>query len=102
MKKEYAFVIEPSEHAENSASSADRWMTCPGSRALSRGVPNRSTAFAAQGTAAHHIGAHCLVEGDKPAFFLDKVALVEGHEVEHERRRHDCPVLGRQELAGEG
>jgi hypothetical protein len=87
MKKKYAFVLEPSSHAELSASSAERWMTCPGSVALSRGLPNNPSAFAAQGTAAHYIAAEFLKStgwniADLRQMFLGKAALVEGHEVE--------------------
>jgi hypothetical protein len=89
----YAFVLEASSHAELSASSADRWMTCPGSVALSAGVPNHSSAFAAQGTAAHHIAAECqkaggwfTAKGDYilgyPSSYLGQKAMVEGHEIE--------------------
>lgn len=79
----YAFVLKPSEHAELSASSADRWMTCEGSVALSRGLPNVSSAFGAQGTAAHYIAAECLRPGATvlPQDWLGKTALVEGHEI---------------------
>lgn len=56
-------------------------MTCYGSPALSAGLPNVSTSYAAQGTAAHYIGSHCLAEGDSPRIFLGKTALVEGHEI---------------------
>lgn len=78
----YAFVLEPSSHAELSASSAERWMTCTGSVELSRGLPNVSSAFAAQGTAAHYIGAQCLIKHCSPTHWLGKKALVEGHEIE--------------------
>ncbi len=85
-KKKYAFVLEPSSHAELSASSAERWMTCPGSVALSAGVPNNSSAFAAEGTAAHYIAAQCMRPGmkwaDPRASYLGKVALVEGYEID--------------------
>lgn len=86
-----AFVILPSEHAELSASSAERWMTCPGSVALSRGIPSRSTSFAAEGTAAHYIAAEALRAGGwfrgeyrlgLLADLVGKTATVEGHNVE--------------------
>lgn len=83
MKKNYAFVIEPSEHAELSASGAERWMTCTGSPTLIRGLPNHSSEFAAQGSAAHWVAAECLRNfGVKPAFWKGKTALVEGFEIE--------------------
>jgi hypothetical protein len=77
----HAFVITPSEHAELSASSTERWATCPGSVQLSRGVPNVSTKFAAEGTAAHALAAHCLAEGEAPRDYLGQTALVEGYEI---------------------
>ncbi len=77
----YAFIIEPSEHAELSASSADRWFTCAGSVDLSKGIPNYSTEYAASGTAAHYIGSECLKDGGSPLRWLGKKALVEGFEI---------------------
>jgi hypothetical protein len=87
VSRKYAFVLEPSEHAELSASSADRWATCTASPALARGLPNHTTAYAAQGTAGHHISALVLRSMqagkafDPRATFLGKYALVEGHEI---------------------
>lgn len=46
-------------------------MSCPGSVKLSEGIPNISTIFAAEGTAAHHLCEHCLETGDDPATFVD-------------------------------
>jgi hypothetical protein len=83
----YAFVLEASEHAELSASSAERWMSCPGSAALSAGVPNHSSKFAAEGTAAHFIAAfhqHEILKGEHVRLtrWRGQTALVEGHEIE--------------------
>ncbi len=74
----HAFVLTPSEHAKLSASSSERWTTCYGSVALSAGVPNLTSKYAAEGTAAHWVAAYCLTEGDDPRQFLGKTALVEG------------------------
>jgi hypothetical protein len=73
-----AFVVEPGRHAELSASSSERWTTCYGSVALSAGVPNLTSKYAAEGTAAHHIAACCLNGGADPRDFLGETALVEG------------------------
>jgi hypothetical protein len=85
MTKTYAFVIEPSEHAELSASSAERWLSCGGSVALSRGLPNVSSSYAAAGTAAHYIAAYEQGFADSTPWnarrWLGKTALVEGHEI---------------------
>lgn len=78
----YAFELHPSEHAKLSASSAERWMTCGGSVALSAGLPNVSTSFAAQGTAAHFIAAEEQKTGRMDALCWRRlVAWVEGHEI---------------------
>jgi hypothetical protein len=78
----YAFVIEATEHAELSASSAERWMTCKGSPALIRGLPNHSTFYAAEGTAAHWIASWAQQEpGRKAAHWRGLTAKVEGHDI---------------------
>jgi hypothetical protein len=77
----YAFVLEPSEHAELSASGADRWMTCTASPALIRGVPNHGSAYAAEGTAAHHIAAICQTERRLAKEWVGKKAKVEGYTI---------------------
>jgi len=41
------------EHAALGASNASRWMACPGSVALEDGLPETSTEFSREGTAAH-------------------------------------------------
>jgi hypothetical protein len=58
-------------HAKLAPSAAKRWMECPGSVAMSEGIPNTSSVFAAEGTAAHELCAHCLETNDDPATFLD-------------------------------
>lgn len=56
-------------HAVLGASSADRWMNCPGSVALSRGLPESPSEHAAEGTAAHELAERCLVNGHASAEF---------------------------------
>jgi len=53
-------------HSEFGASSAYRWMACPGSVSMSRGVPNTSSVYAEEGTAAHEMGELAIKAG-KPA-----------------------------------
>lgn len=43
----------PDVHAVLGASSADRWMHCPGSVKLCQGVPNKGSSYAEEGTQAH-------------------------------------------------
>lgn len=47
-------------HARLSPSGAHRWANCPGSVRLSEGIPNTSSIFADEGTAAHTLAEHCL------------------------------------------
>lgn len=54
-------IIEK-DHAELGPSSWDRWSNCPGSVALSRGQPNKTTIYAAEGTAAHAVADRVLCE----------------------------------------
>lgn len=78
-------VIEASEHARLSASSAERWLNCAGSVNLIASLPAApgTTFAAAQGTYAHSIAADCLRnESTPPMAFLGQKAVVEGHEIE--------------------
>lgn len=52
-----------STHALLSPSGAARWMCCPGSVALESVLPDSSSDFADEGTAAHELAALALTEG---------------------------------------
>lgn len=60
-------------HSELGASSSKRWMCCPGSVALSAGLPNNSSRFAAEGSAAHALGELCLGIGEDPEAYIGEV-----------------------------
>jgi len=66
-----------SSHSLLSPSSAHRWMRCPGSVALSQGIPDTSSKYADEGTAAHQLASWCL-DGKKTAasFLGDQVAVL--------------------------
>jgi len=49
-------------HAVLGASSAHRWMACPGSVRLAADAPRRSSRYADEGTAAHQLAERCLRE----------------------------------------
>lgn len=56
-----------SEHAKYSPSGASRWMTCPGSVAYESSLPDQSSSYADEGTAAHDLASQVLqarVDGD--------------------------------------
>jgi len=59
-----------SAHAQLSPSSAVRWMTCPGSVALSKDIPDTSSASADEGTMMHTVAAHCLVAGTDASGYI--------------------------------
>ena len=66
-------------HSTLGASSAERWMACPGSVAATSGLPDTSSAFAHEGTCAHYLGERCLTEGVTPDNYLNEViTLPEG------------------------
>lgn len=52
-----------SDHALLSASKAGRWRRCPASALAEASVPNTSSAYAEEGTAAHHIASETLASG---------------------------------------
>lgn len=56
-------VLDSTGHHPLGASSSSRWMTCPGSVAASKDMPNQTNAYAEEGTRAHALAEHCLVKG---------------------------------------
>lgn len=58
-----------SAHAKLSPSSAERWMRCPGSVALCDGLPDTSSSFADEGTAAHLLASTALEAGNDAAHY---------------------------------
>lgn len=62
------------KHAALGASSAKRWMNCPGSIRLIAGLPRsereRSSPYADEGSAAHGLAEHCLTHRDAPDDYL--------------------------------
>jgi hypothetical protein len=67
-------------HAKLSASGAHRWMSCPGSVAAEGELPNRGSAFAKEGSAAHELAEIVLNKGGS-AFDWEGKPLIEHNTV---------------------
>ena len=55
------------KHAVLSPSGAHRWMRCPGSAVLEAALPDTSSVYADEGTAAHQLASLCLVQHEQAA-----------------------------------
>lgn len=74
-------------HAQLSPSSAVRWMTCPGSVALTKDMLDTSSKYADEGTDAHELAALCLETNTDAVAYLGRV-LTEGHTIDDDMARH--------------
>lgn len=82
MSDEKVIVIEEVEHSAFGASSAARWVNCPGSNNLIAKVGDagkKSGMAADEGTAAHKIGDLCLSEVQEPWEYIGYVVDVHGN-----------------------
>lgn len=65
-------------HSDLGASAAERWMNCEKSVQNSRGMPNKSSIFAMEGTAAHTLSELCLKNEISPYAFDGKFISYKG------------------------
>lgn len=72
-----------SAHATRSPSAAESWMTCPDFPNAVAGLPNESSEFAAEGTAAHSISDDCLALGLDAYDFIGSKLTVTEQDEEH-------------------
>lgn len=73
-------------HSTLGASSASRWMSCPGSVAVAAAAPpSRPSVYAAQGTGAHSLAEQCLTQDMAPlearAIYTGGTITIDGFEV---------------------
>jgi hypothetical protein len=77
--------VAPTGHSRFGASSADRWIECPGSVTAQEAAPPDSTSiYAAEGTAGHEIAAFCLNNNQDAIEHAGKLVAVEGYPEEIE------------------
>lgn len=57
------------KHAKLSASGSAKWSLCAGSVKAEEGLPDKSSIFADEGTAAHELGELCLTQGKQASDF---------------------------------
>lgn len=75
-------VLPPSEHALYGASGAHRWGHCAASLAFSLDMPNRTSAFAAEGTMGHEVAAECLQKGGDCIDYVGRKYQIDGFDLE--------------------
>lgn len=68
------------KHSKIGASSASRWMACPGSVRLCENTARRSSEYADEGTAAHALAELCFKNGD-PDAMIHIGQIIEGQPV---------------------
>jgi hypothetical protein len=74
--------MPPKAHSEHGASVAARWLACPGSVRLSRGMENHETIHSVTGTAAHALAENCLIFGGEPHAAVGEMITIEGKSVD--------------------
>jgi hypothetical protein len=92
-------LVPVKAHATLGASTASRWMACPGSVRLTRDIPNITTDAAREGTAAHALAQLALENSQDPILWLGQ--KLEGWEVDTEMVEHvrDFVAFVRERIA---
>lgn len=79
----------PEAHSKYSASKSKILLNCAGSLPLSRGIPNRSSKYSREGTAAHTVAGWALEESKDAAAYIGRRVPVE-----HETFEVDADMAG--------
>lgn len=83
------------KHSEWSASGCERWWNCPGSVALCRNEPDKTSVYAAEGSLAHDICSDVLNQKkklDDLDTLIGDTVMVDGHEIEITEEMIDAVV----------
>lgn len=68
-------------HSKLGASVAHRWTNCPGSVSFCEGAEDKTSVFAAWGTAAHEVGERCLKGNETANVYYDRVFTIDGFKI---------------------
>jgi hypothetical protein len=65
-----ADAVEEKQHSRYSASGSEGWLHCAGKVAMEQGIPDTSSPYADEGSAAHFLGSVCLEDNVWPSAHL--------------------------------
>ena len=85
------------EHSELGGSVMGRRLKCPGSLAFCRSIPNTSSVYAREGTAAHELAEKCLKEQKMPHMFLGQRISVNYLDFSEQMVKHHPELAGTDE-----
>lgn len=68
-------------HSLLGASSAHRWMVCPGSVAKNAAIEDETSQYAAWGTVAHEVAELCLKGNEPPEVYFDRTFTVDKYRI---------------------
>lgn len=71
-------------HARLSASSASKWLNCPGSIQAEENIVEKPSKFAMEGTSAHSLAELCLVNNREAKSYLNQIIPETGWKVDDE------------------
>ena len=71
-------------HARLSASSASKWLNCPGSIQAEENIVEKPSKFALEGTSAHSLAELCLVNNREAKSYLNQIIPETGWKVDNE------------------
>lgn len=77
------------QHSKLGASSASRWLNCPGSVKLSETVPPQpSSEYALEGTAAHKLAELCIIKNKEPEDFIgEEIELIDEEQLKEGKKQ---------------